>query len=63
MDETQWWQVIGLGFGTALGFAGFFGGAGALLLVLLLGVIGFLAGRAVTGDLDLTALVGGRRRS
>jgi hypothetical protein len=63
MDERHLWPVIGLTFGTALGFAGAFGGAGAFLLVLLLGVLGFLTGRAVTGELDLSALVGGRRQS
>jgi hypothetical protein len=63
MDEMRWWPVIGLAFGTALGFAGAFGGVGAFLLVLLLGVLGFLAGRAAIGELDLSALVGGRRRS
>lgn len=64
MDERQWWPIIGLSFGTALGFAAFFGGGGAFLLVLLLGVIGYLTGRALVGELDLGALVGsGRRRS
>jgi hypothetical protein len=63
MDETRVWPMIGLAFGTALGFAGAFGGAGALLLVLILGLVGFLAGRAVTGELDLGQLVGARRRS
>jgi hypothetical protein len=62
MDERQWWPIIGLAFGTALGFAAFFGGGGAFLLVLLLGVLGYLAGRAVVGELDLSGLVGGTRR-
>jgi hypothetical protein len=55
--------VIGLAFGTALGFAGAFGGIGALVIVLVLGVGGFLAGRAISGDLDLSELLGVRRRS
>lgn len=65
MDEMRLWPMIGLAFGTALGFAGAFGGGGAFLLVLILGLVGFLAGRAVTGELDLGQLVGGgaRRRS
>jgi hypothetical protein len=63
MDERQWWPMIGLAFGTALGFAAFFGGGGAFLLVLLLGVLGYLGGRALVGELDLSALVGGRRQS
>lgn len=61
MDQTFWWPVIGLAFGTALGFAGAFGGAGGFLLVLVLGLVGFLAGRALTGQLDLGQLVGGQR--
>ncbi|WP_433324517.1 hypothetical protein [Spirillospora sp. CA-294931] len=63
MEEMRGWPVIGLAFGTALGFAGAFGGFGAFLIVLVLGAVGFLAGRAVTGELDLSELLGGRRRS
>ena len=62
MDEMRWWPVIGLAFGVALGFAGAFGGFTAFVIVLVLGVIGFLAGRALTGELDLGELVRGRRR-
>lgn len=58
----RWWPVVGLAFGTALGFAGAFGGFIALLIVLVLGVIGLLAGRALTGDLDLSGVLGTRRR-
>ncbi|WP_433334035.1 hypothetical protein [Spirillospora sp. CA-294931] len=47
------WSMTGLAFGTALGFAGAFGGFGAFVLVLLVGVLGFLAGRVVEGELDL----------
>ena len=43
-DEMPWRAVIGLAFGTALGFAGAFGGFTAFLIVLVLGVVGFLAG-------------------
>lgn len=60
--EMRWWPAIGLTFGTALGFAGAFGGWGAFVLVLVLGALGFLAGRALMGELDLSQLVGGRRR-
>lgn len=60
MDETQLWPLAGLAFGTTLGFAGAFGGAGAFLLVLVLGVVGYFAGRAMVGKLDLGEL--GRRR-
>lgn len=62
MDEMRWWPVIGLAFGTSLGFAGAFGGWGAFVLVLVLGVVGFLVGRALTGELDVAQLFGGRRR-
>jgi hypothetical protein len=62
MDEIRLWPVIGLAFGTALGFAGAFGGFTALLIVLVLGVIGLLVGRALIGDLDLSGVLGARRR-
>jgi hypothetical protein len=63
MDELRWWPVVGLGFGTALGFAGAFGGVSAFLIVLVLGVVGLLTGRALVGDLNLRELLGGRRRT
>lgn len=63
MDERQLWPTVGLAFGTALGFAGAFGGWGAFVLVLVLGVVGYLAGRAIVGDLDLLEVFGGRRRT
>lgn len=44
--------VIGLITGMALGFAGYFGGFGAFLLVAALGVVGFVAGRFADGDLE-----------
>lgn len=62
MEEMRWWSAIGLAFGIALGFAGAFGGFTAFLIVLVLGAIGFLAGRALTGELDLGDLLGARRR-
>ena len=45
--------VIGMIAGMALGFAGYFGGFGAFLLVAALGAVGFVAGRFLEGDLDL----------
>lgn len=63
MNEMSWWPVIGLTFGGALGFAGAFGGVGAFVLVLILGTVGFLAGRAVAGELSLVELFGVRRRT
>ncbi|TDB72099.1 hypothetical protein E1264_42080 [Actinomadura sp. KC216] len=50
------WPLAGLAFGAALGFAGAFGGFGAFFIVLFLGALGFLAGRAVEGNLDLRQL-------
>ncbi|WP_151775622.1 hypothetical protein [Streptomyces abyssomicinicus] len=44
--------VIGMIAGMALGFAGYFGGFGAFLLVAALGAVGFLVGRYLEGDLD-----------
>ncbi|MEU8506315.1 hypothetical protein AB0C40_16655 [Streptomyces brevispora] len=44
--------VVGMVAGMALGFAGYFGGFGAFLLVAALGAIGFVVGRFVDGDLE-----------
>ncbi|WP_282702065.1 hypothetical protein [Streptomyces sp. CC219B] len=44
--------VVGMIVGMALGFAGYFGGFGAFLLVAALGAIGFVAGRFLEGDLE-----------
>ncbi|MHA6759700.1 hypothetical protein ACXKR8_015310 [Streptacidiphilus sp. PAMC 29251] len=55
---------IGLLAGMALGFAGYFGGFWAFLLVTVMGVAGLVTGLALDGSLDLGALVrarGGRR--
>ncbi|WP_186355660.1 hypothetical protein [Streptomonospora sp. PA3] len=50
------WPVVGLAFGVVLGLAGAFGGFGAFALVFVLGAIGFLAGRAFEGEIDLAEL-------
>jgi len=50
------WPIVGLAFGTVLGLAGAFGGFVAFALVLVLGVIGFVAGRAMEGEVDLVEL-------
>ncbi|MFD8546974.1 hypothetical protein [Streptomyces sp. NPDC059649] len=42
--------VAGLLAGMALGFAGYFGGFGAFVLVAALGAVGFVAGRILDGD-------------
>lgn len=45
--------LIGMVAGMALGFAGYFGGFAAFLLVAVLGVVGFVVGRLLEGDVDL----------
>jgi hypothetical protein len=57
--------MIGMVAGMVLGFAGYFGGFGAFLLVAALGAIGFGAGRFLDGDVepgDFFRPRGGRRR-
>jgi nitrate/nitrite transporter NarK len=65
MGTSTIWPITGLAYGTALGIATAFGGLGAFVAVLAFGVIGFLAGRVLSGDLDLGEVFGaarGRRR-
>ncbi|QVQ50323.1 hypothetical protein J4H86_15365 [Spiractinospora alimapuensis] len=50
------WAIVGLAYGSLLGLSAAFGGFGAFVLVLILGVVGFLAGRAYDGEIDLAAL-------
>lgn len=54
-------SVVGLLAGIALGFAAAFGGFGAFLAVALLGLVGFLGGRAVEGRFDLSPLLSEER--
>ncbi|MFF2039711.1 hypothetical protein ACFVVX_04745 [Kitasatospora sp. NPDC058170] len=57
--------IVGLVVGMALGFAGYFGGFAAFLLVAALGVVGFVVGRLLEGDIelgDLGELLRGRDR-
>ena len=56
-------SLVGLLVGIALGFAGAFGGFNAFLIVAILGLVGFVAGRVVEGQIDLTPYLGGRDRS
>lgn len=59
MNATQ----TGLLAGLILGTAGYIGGFGAFLVALLLGAIGFVVGRVLDGELDLSAILGrGRDR-
>ncbi|MEU1033957.1 MULTISPECIES: hypothetical protein [Streptomyces] len=57
MRETGEWMMnaatTGLAGGMALGFAGYFGGFWAFLLVLVLGAAGLFVGLVAQGDLDL----------
>ena len=62
MDEVRIMPILGLVFGIALGFAGAFGGWVAFVIVLVLGVVGYLAGRALSGELDLSSLFVTRER-
>lgn len=45
--------MVGLIVGMALGFAGYFGGFGAFLLVAALGALGFVVGRLLEGEWEL----------
>ncbi|WP_128436614.1 hypothetical protein [Streptomyces cyaneus] len=45
--------VVGMIAGMALGFAGYFGGFGAFLLVAALGAVGFVVGQFVEGQYEL----------
>ncbi|MEU7427270.1 MULTISPECIES: hypothetical protein [unclassified Streptomyces] len=54
--------VVGMIAGMALGFAGYFGGFGAFVLVAALGAVGFVVGRFADGDLDPGDFFRGRDR-
>ncbi|MFF9204812.1 hypothetical protein ACF1AE_23930 [Streptomyces sp. NPDC014986] len=44
--------LVGMTAGMVLGFAGYFGGFWAFLLVAALGAVGFVVGRFLEGDLE-----------
>ncbi|MEU2391426.1 hypothetical protein [Streptomyces sp. NPDC007369] len=54
--------TAGLLAGMALGFAAYFGGFWAFLLVAVLGLAGLAAGRMVQGDLRMSDFTGPRDR-
>ncbi|MFD7629539.1 hypothetical protein ACFV7Q_26515 [Streptomyces sp. NPDC059851] len=54
--------TAGLLAGMALGFAAFFGGFWAFLLVAFLGLVGLMAGRMLQGDLKMSDFTGSRDR-
>jgi hypothetical protein len=55
-------SALGLVAGLVAGLALALGGFGDFLIVLFIGAVGYLAGRVIDGDLDLTRYLGGRRR-
>jgi hypothetical protein len=52
--------VVGLAVGMTLGFAGWFGGFRAFLLVAALGAVGWVVGRLLDGGIDVRELLGPR---
>lgn len=56
-------SLIGLLVGIALGFAGAFGGFGVFVIVAVLGAVGFIVGKVIDGELDVTPYLSGRGRS
>ncbi len=55
-------SALGLIAGLLLGIAAAVGGFSAFLLALVLGVVGYLLGGQFDGEIDLSSLLGGRRR-
>jgi hypothetical protein len=55
--------IIGLFVGLFLGLAGVLEGFGAMLIVALCGIVGFVVVKAIEGDLDLSALTPNRSAS
>ncbi|MGW0749161.1 hypothetical protein [Streptomyces sp. NPDC002587] len=54
--------TVGLLAGMALGFAAFFGGFWAFLLVAFLGLVGLIVGRILQGDLEMSDFTRSRNR-
>lgn len=54
--------TVGLLAGMALGFAAYFGGFWAFLLVAALGAVGLVVGRILQGDVDVSDFVRPRDR-
>lgn len=51
-------SIVGMLVGMALGFAGVLGGFTAFLIVGLLAVVGFVMGKVVEGQIDITPYLG-----
>lgn len=49
-------STLGLIVGLVLGYAAIFGGFGDMLIVALIGAVGFVVGKALEGDLDLSQI-------
>lgn len=56
-------SLVGLLMGIALGFAAAFGGLSAFAIVAILAGIGFVVGKVVEGDIDLSPYLSGRGRN
>ena len=52
-------DLIGLLVGLVLGLAGAFGGFGAFVLVAVLGAVGFLVGKVLEGQIDISSYLPG----
>ncbi|CAN5627918.1 hypothetical protein BH24ACT13_BH24ACT13_07380 [soil metagenome] len=55
-------SILGLLIGSILALAGMLGGFDTFLVVLLLGAVGFVVGKAIEGDLDVKSMLGGSDR-
>jgi hypothetical protein len=55
-------STLGLLVGLVLGAVLVFDGFGSMLIVALVAAVGFVVGKALDGELDLTPYVEGRRR-
>jgi hypothetical protein len=56
-------SLTGVLVGIALGFAAAFGGFAAFAFVAILAAVGFIVGKVVEGDLDLSPYLSGRGRN
>ena len=56
-------STVGLLAGLLLGVAAAAGGFFGFLIALVLGVVGYLLGAQYDGEVDLSKLLGGRRRA
>jgi hypothetical protein len=57
MTRTTLGIIVGLALGLALAFGGF----GQMLIVALVGALGFIVAKVLDGDIDLSRYASGRR--